>query len=411
MAFGTTRYSRRIMVQAANETTPGTPITATSSFSSILTLTGAELQLESDTVNRDIFYSTFSPVAPRQAMKRFRFRIPCELRGAGAATTPEFSPLLIAAGFERQIGIAVPTAATTGSFTFGESLASSTATTVAIGVYVGMSAARIGDTSNTNWLWMRPTTSGTTIATATTTVTAAVTLQGMTSSNTVVVSNPSVVAQVYKPVSAPSGANIGYPATVWWNKDGVKHIGYYCRGNMTMNMAANQIPSIDFDIVGLYATPTDVTFATAQTNAVAYATQVPELVQDLALSFDSEPKADIIADAFTLEMGNQMLNRPNYNAQYGMQGIEVTGRAPTASFNPDADLLANFNPFTLWENQTAAALSWQLGGTAGNRVAFYAPATTVTNLTYTDKNGIVGYNIPLSLNGTSGDDELFLMFY
>jgi hypothetical protein len=411
MAFGTTRYSRRIVVQAAHETTAGTPITSTSSFSSIMTLTGAELQLESDQVNRDIYYSTFSPVAPRMAMKRFRFRIPCELRGAGVATPPEFSPLLVAAGFERQIGIAVPTAATTGTFTFGESLASSTASTVAIGVFVGLAPVRIGDTSNTNMVYLRPTTAGTTIATATTVATSGVTLRGITSSNTVVISAPSVVANIYKPITAPASQYIGNPATIWWNKDGVKHIGYYCRGNMSMNLTANQIASIEFDMSGLYATPTDVTFAVAQANQVAYATQVPELVQDLALSFDAEPKADVIADAFTLDMGNTMLNRPNYNSATGMQGIEITGRAPTASFNPDADLLANFNPFTFWENQTAAGLNWQLGGTSGNRVAMFAPATTVTNLTYVDKNGIVGYNIPLSLTGTSGDDELFLMFY
>jgi hypothetical protein len=260
-------------------------------------------------------------------------------------------------------------------------------------------------------VYIRPTTSGTTIAAASSSITTAITLTGTTSSATVVPSAAPVVAQVYKPITAPASTYIGNPATIWWNKDGVKHVGYYSRGNMTLNMTANQIATAEFDLTGVYALPTDVTFATAQTNMAAYATQVPELVKDLTLTFGAELRADVIADTFTLDMGNTMLNRPNYNAATGIQGIEITGRAPTASFNPDADLLTRFDPFTMWENQTGQIMTWQLGGSAGNRVAMVAPAATVTNLTYADKNGLVGYNIPLSLNGVSGDDELFLMFY
>ena len=415
MAFGTTRYTRRIAVQAASEATPGTAITDSSNFTSILTLTGAELQLESDNVPRDIYYSTFSPVAPRQAMKRFRFRIPCELRSAGSATAPEFSPLLVASGFERTLGLVVSCGATTADttvstsgFSLGEQIVNSTATTSVFGYFVGLHPSRIG-ASETNLMYLYPgtATDATTIWANTASVATNVTLLGKTSGATVTPSSAAgVKSNVYKPISAPSSQYKGYPATIWWNKDGVKHIGYYCRGNMTMNLTANQIGSVEFDLVGLYATPTDVAFS-----ALSYASQVPELIQNLTLSFGAEARADIIADTFTLDMANQMLNRPNYNSQYGLQGIEVTGRSPTANVNPDADLLANFDPFSMWENQTAQALKWQLGGSAGNRVALVAPATTVTSLTYADKNSIVGYNIPLSLNGTSGDDELFLMFY
>lgn len=413
MAFGTTRYTRRIAVQAASETAAGTAITDSSNFTSILTLTGAELQLESDNVSRDIYYSTFSPVAPRQAMKRFRFRIPCELRSAGAETAPEFSPLLIASGFERTLGLVVSCGATTANtsvstsgFTLGEQIVNSTATNSVFGYFAGYHAARIGATE-TNLMYLYPGTATDATTIWTNTVSTSVTMLGKTSGATVVPNSATVAkSNVYKPISAPSSQYKGYPATIWWNKDGVKHVGYYCRGNMTMNLTANQIGSVEFDMTGLYATPSDVAFS-----ALSYASQVPELIQNLTLSFGAEARADIIADTFTLDMGNNMLNRPNYNAQYGLQGIEITGRNPNANFNPDADLLANFDPFTMWENQSAQALKWQLGGSAGNRVALIAPATTVTNLTYADKNSLVGYNIPLSLNGTNGDDELFLMFY
>jgi hypothetical protein len=72
--------------------------------------------------------------------------------------------------------------------------------------------------------------------------------------------------------------------------------------------------------------------------------------------------------------------------------------------------LADFNPFTLWENGAKAAIHATLGSVVGEMVSVVIPAAQFTGIKDKERAGDDVYDLRYSATG-SNDDEFYLFFH
>ncbi len=191
-------------------------------------------------------------------------------------------------------------------------------------------------------------------------------------------------------------------ATIYFYRDGLLHKLLGCRGTCAVDLPAGKYGVIDFDMTGIYATPTDVALVTG-----SYNTTMPPVFLSAGLTLGG------YAPVFTqlqLAMNNQVVKRKDANSSTGLIGLEIVGREPGGSIDPEAVTIATKDFWSAWENGTKEALSCVAGSVAGNKCTVSAPQIQYGGIGYGDRDGIVTYDLPFTCCLTTGDDELSLKF-
>ena len=198
----------------------------------------------------------------------------------------------------------------------------------------------------------------------------------------------------YKPVSTGFES-----ASLYGNMDGVQHKALGARGDMTIEIAAKQVPKLRFDLQGLFAAlsavalPAPTLTSWKDAKPVSFANTGTTTVNGVAVAMT----------AFQASLGNQMAVRdlPQRKA------IVLTERAPSASITFEApDALATDFISTLVGTKVPIVITHDTG--AGVTWTVSVPNFRVLpNPTYSNDNGIV----LLTLNGrpepgSSGNDEI-----
>ena len=203
----------------------------------------------------------------------------------------------------------------------------------------------------------------------------------------------------YAPVSSAFSS-----CTILYNVDGVQHVLTGCRGTFTMNCQLGQIPTLQFEMTGIYNNPTD----TAQP-AVTYAAQATPLIfrdgNTSAFSFMSYSGCLMSVD---FNLANDIVYRELIGCT---KEVLVTDRKPAGTVMIEAVTLATKNYFTDALGTTTGNLTFLHGTTAGNRVTFSSPQSDVTQPTYSESDGVQMLSIPyVALPTTAGNNEFSLAF-
>lgn len=203
----------------------------------------------------------------------------------------------------------------------------------------------------------------------------------------------------YAPVSASFSS-----CTIVYNVDGVQHKLTGARGTVTMNCELGQIPTLQFEMTGIYNAPTD----TAQP-AVTYSNQATPLIfkegNTSAFQFFSHSGC---LNSVSFNLANEIVYRELIGCT---KEVLITNRAPAGEVSIEAPTIATKDYFSLALGSTTGNLTFLHGTTAGNRVTFTASQVDIAQPSYTDQDGITMLQLPyVALPTTAGNNEFSLAF-
>ena len=207
------------------------------------------------------------------------------------------------------------------------------------------------------------------------------------------------VSATYAPVSATFSS-----VTLYFFQDGIRHNVTGARGSFTLNASVGAIPTIAFEMTGIYNAPTDTALA-----APTYANQASPLIfkNGNTTSFTAFGYAAAL-QSIDLNMSNEIIYRELVG---GTKEVLITDRKPSGTLQVEAVSLATKDYFTTSTGSTLGSITFQHGTTAGNRATLTMAQSDLADASYTDMDGITMLNLPYVATPTAaGNDELSLVF-
>ena len=208
--------------------------------------------------------------------------------------------------------------------------------------------------------------------------------------------NVASTSDTLKPDDTPTDS-----ATIYVYKDGLLYKLVGCRGNMKIIFEAGKIVMLEFEMMGRFDIPTDVSLPSAVT--VDSTKPVPAV--GTTFTFGSYAA---IAEKLELDLGNEVVRNEDMNQTYGVYSFEITKRLCKGKMTVNAVLRATSNA-DFWSYMNAAttkALSMALGATAGNIATITAPVCVITSIKPATKDGIDVFEIEFDMVRSSGGDEI-----
>lgn len=203
----------------------------------------------------------------------------------------------------------------------------------------------------------------------------------------------------YAPVSASFSS-----CTLDFYQDGNRQLITGTRGTWSLEMGIGQIPQLNFEMMGLYATPTALANVTP-----TYANQAaPVAVNSDNTTNVSVHSYSACMNAFSLQVANEMVFRQLAGCT---KEVIISDRAPTGSITIELPPIGTKDYFSLASAQTKGSISLQHGQTAGNIATITAATSAFDSPTYEDGDGIQHLVLPFRPIPTSaGNDEFSLVF-
>ena len=202
--------------------------------------------------------------------------------------------------------------------------------------------------------------------------------------------------EVYQVHSAPADDKT-ISIDVW--EDGVKKGLAGASGNVTFEGETGKRMMCNFEFTGVWQTPTDEALP-----AHSPSTTIPMRLQGGTFTLAGN---SIKIGKFSLDMGNNVVNRMDVDATGGIAYAMITDIAPALSLDPEADLVAGYDYFGVWLAGTEAAVSLAItDGT--DTVTFTIPKVQYKEIKEGDRDGIQIYDITGQCNHSSGNDSVKL---
>ena len=202
----------------------------------------------------------------------------------------------------------------------------------------------------------------------------------------------------YAPVSTSFSST-----TLAFFNDGMRHLVVGCRGTVGFELTAGEIPRLNFEMMGIYATPTDTA-----NPAVTYSNQAAPL----AVNADSTTSVSVHSfsgcmQAFSMDVANEMVYRQLAGCT---KQVLITQRAPAGEITIELPTIASKDFWTIASNQTQGSISWVHGTTAGNIATFTAGNCALGAPSLEDGDGIQHIQLPFRpIPSSSGNDEFTLV--
>lgn len=346
--------------------------------------------IQSDVVSRDLIRDYLGNSEQLLAQTRVQLSFEVEMAGSGTAgTAPKYDALLRACS----LSSTTTAAAVTGSAVAG-SANSITLAAAASGVddfYKGMIISITSGTGSGHVGVITDYVGSTKVAT----------VQASTATFApAAASGYSIAPNVrYVPVSSSFES-----ATIYvYVGGGVLHRVTGCRGTFSLNATVNQIPTINFEMTGIYSDPTDSTLSSTTYTAQA----TPQIFKAGNASAFGLLGYSGCLQAFSFNMANETVYRELVGCT---KEVVITNRAPAGEVTIEAPTMAQRNYFQVANSNTTGALSFLHGTNAGNRVSFAAQRVDITNPSYSDLDGIQMLTAPYVAIPTGvGNNEMALV--
>jgi hypothetical protein len=192
--------------------------------------------------------------------------------------------------------------------------------------------------------------------------------------------------------------------TIYYFQDGIRHVLTGCIGNAAFNLETGALGKISFTFTGHLVSVTDV----ALPSGPVYTTNVPPPLINAPFTIGG---FSAIINSLAFDMSNTVATPPDMSASDGYSQIRITQRDVQGSYDPEADLIANDDPFTdLQQGNTLAVTTGVVGSAVGNRFQVDMPAAYNRDVSPGDRDGVRTYDIPLGFTESAGDDEVNLTF-
>lgn len=212
----------------------------------------------------------------------------------------------------------------------------------------------------------------------------------------VIVASTSVT---YAPVSASFES-----ASIYYNSDGILHKVTGCRGTFTMSCNVGQIPTLQFQMTGIYNAPTDTALATP-----TYTNQATPLIfrDGNTSAFQFFSFAGCLA-SIDFNLSNNIIYRELVNCT---KEAVITDRKPAGTVMIETPTLAQKDYFAAALASATGSNTFLHGTTAGNRVTFSSPQSDLISPTYGDDNSVMMLNLSyVSLPTSAGNNEFSLVY-
>lgn len=190
--------------------------------------------------------------------------------------------------------------------------------------------------------------------------------------------------------------------TISWNVDGFQQLVKGIRGNCKLGFTAQGIPYLDFEMQGLYATPTD-TAALVPTLTGFIKPQVSSNVNTPVFTLGGTA---LVMRSFGMDIGNSLENR----FLIGSDSVIIADRAEMVDMTVEAVPMATLNPYTLAEAGTTSALVLTHGTVAGKRTTLNIPALQMLRPTGLENaQNILEWSLKGAPRPVSGNDQWSLV--
>ena len=189
------------------------------------------------------------------------------------------------------------------------------------------------------------------------------------------------------------------------------------RGTCNFDMTANQIGKINFEFMGKFNTPTEVTSFPSVTYE---STPTPALCKGAGLTMGgtfadgsgNTPPAITggyapILSKFTVDLANDLAQRDDLNDATGVGDFSILSRNTKGTVDPDAMKLSDYNIWQKFENGEEQAIGGHVGSTAGNIVELFVPRAVYNSIGIGARDGVRTYETGFTAVGN--DDEVVVV--
>lgn len=208
-------------------------------------------------------------------------------------------------------------------------------------------------------------------------------------------------AIVSKPISRDTEHKTG---TIYLYMDGTLHKMTASIGTFSISAEAGGVATVQFTFSGNYIEPIDA----AMPDSSVLDDENPPQVELSNLWFGKQKPVGTASWSF--DTANAVTRRPDVNEREGTRSFKITGRAPVGGFTPDSDIPSRDPVWDLLATGAPQFFSTRIGQESGNVMFFYGPRAQVTNVSYTDRDGTMGYDKSLKFTRHLGDDESIFVF-
>jgi len=203
----------------------------------------------------------------------------------------------------------------------------------------------------------------------------------------------------YRPVSQALAA-----VSLYFNIDGVLHKFLGSRGNASLSIGADKIPSWKAMLTGVYVPVIDATVP-----SVVVANWIRPLIANSINTpfFALHGYATALLDSLSLDFGNEVAKI----SRIGSQRVDITNRKSSGSVSMEAVTVVTKDWFAACRAATPGTMALTHGTAAGNKFSFSAGNAILKNPKYSDSNGIAMISMDCDVTTMSGNDEFSFVTY
>jgi hypothetical protein len=208
-----------------------------------------------------------------------------------------------------------------------------------------------------------------------------------------------VTSVTYKPVSYGHSS-----LSMYFYEDGDVFKVTGCRGTVEFDFKAGAVGMAKFKFTGHLAS-----FSAAAFPVPAYTPNVP--IPLIGGGFAVDGFAAVI-ESLKVSMGIKLAMPASFNSADGYDQIQILGRDVGGSFDPQANLIADYDWRTKFVGGNALALdTGAIGAVAGAIYRLQMPAISYRNMEPGDRDGVETYAMTYGAHETAAlDDEVSLAF-
>jgi hypothetical protein len=206
----------------------------------------------------------------------------------------------------------------------------------------------------------------------------------------------------YLPITLDSVTQAGTSASIYFQRDGIKHVLLGARGSVNFDLTVKQLPKMKFTLTGLLGTITD---SALSTTGLVYTDIAPVAVSSANTTPLSIHGYTPVMESFTLDMANDV----KYRALVGSESVIISDRKPKGNIKFECPSLATKNFFDIAKNSTLGSFSLTHGKTVGNIIKIDSAINGlgIDAPKYADNDGVVMLDCGLAFIPTSaGNDEV-----
>jgi hypothetical protein len=192
--------------------------------------------------------------------------------------------------------------------------------------------------------------------------------------------------------------------TLYFYLDGTRHILLGARGTFKPSVKANDIPSFQYEFIGLLGTISDVAFPAADFSAwpvpVAVGTGT---THDVTLHELYDP----VFSECSIDMGNDVKFKNPVNEQ----AVHISDRNVTMNFTTRVQPIATIDWYSKIRNSATGIFTMTHGTAAGNTVGLFCPSVQPKTIAIADDDKIANHQIAFDVVPTgSGNNEIMFIY-